>query len=66
MDAEEKRLAVLYFRWDEVAPLLRGMYARQLDGFGQEQSEPTAESPGFLGKVRPPRVSRELRRGREA
>ena len=25
MDAEEKRLAVLYFRWDEVAPLLRGM-----------------------------------------
>ena len=34
MDAEEKRLAVLYFRWDEVAPLLRGMYARQLDGFG--------------------------------
>ncbi|EEQ60529.1 SNF2 family N-terminal domain protein [Clostridiales bacterium 1_7_47FAA] len=47
MDAEEKRLAVLYFRWDEVAPLLRGMYARQLDGFGQEQSEPSAESPTF-------------------
>ena len=37
LDAEEKRLAVLYFRWDEVAPLLRGMYARQMDGFGQEQ-----------------------------
>ena len=36
LDAEEKRLAVLYFRWDEVAPLLRGMYARQLDGFGQD------------------------------
>ena len=47
MDAEEKRLAVLYFRWDEVAPLLRGMYARQLDGFGQEQPEPAAESPVF-------------------
>lgn len=47
LDAEEKRLAVLYFRWDEVAPLLRGMYARKLDGFGQEQSEPTAESPTF-------------------
>ena len=30
MDAEEKRLAVLYFRWDEVAPLLRGMYALSL------------------------------------
>ena len=39
-DAEEKRLAMLYFRWDEVAPLLRGLYARQLDGFGREQAEP--------------------------
>ena len=47
LDAEEKRLAVLYFRWDEVAPLLRGMYARQLDGFGQEQPQPSAESPAF-------------------
>ena len=47
LDAEEKRLAVLYFRWDEVAPLLRGMYARQLDGFGQERPEPAAESPTF-------------------
>ena len=47
MDAEEKRLAMLYFRWDEVAPLLRGMYARQQDGFGQEQPEPAAESPAF-------------------
>ena len=47
MDAEEKRLAVLYIRWDEVAPLLRGMYARQLDGFGQEQPQPSAESPAF-------------------
>ena len=47
LDAEEKRLAVLYFRWDEVAPLLRGMYARQLDGFGQEHPEPAVESPTF-------------------
>ena len=47
LDAEEKRLAVLYLRWDEVAPLLRGMYARQLDGFGQEQPQPSAESPAF-------------------
>ena len=47
MDAEEKRLAVLYFRWDEVAPLLRGMYARQQDGFGQEQPQPATESPTF-------------------
>ena len=41
----KKRLAVLYFRWDEVAPLLRGMYARQQDGFGQEQPQPATESP---------------------
>ena len=47
MDAEEKRLAMLYFRWDEVAPLLRGMYARQQDGFGQEQPQPATESPTF-------------------
>ena len=47
MDAEEKRLAMLYFRWDEVAPLLRGMYARQQDGLGQEQPQPTTESPTF-------------------
>ncbi len=40
LDAEEKRLAMLYFRWDEVAPLLRGLYARQLDGFWREQAEP--------------------------
>ena len=47
MDAEEKRLAMLYFRWDEVAPLLRGMYARQQDGFGQEQPQSATESPTF-------------------
>ena len=47
MDAEEKRLAMLYFRWDEVAPLLRGMYACQQDGFGQEQPQPATESPNF-------------------
>ena len=44
LDTDEKRLAMLYFRWDEVAPLLRGLYARQLDGFGQEQAEPAVEA----------------------
>ena len=44
LDANEKRLAMLFFRWDEVAPILRGMYARQLDGFGQEQAEPAVEA----------------------
>ena len=47
LDAEEKRLAMLFFRWDEVAPLLRGLYARQLDGFGQERLEPAAEPPAY-------------------
>ena len=44
LDADEKRLAMLYFRWDEVAPLLRGLYASQLDGFGREQAEPAVEA----------------------
>ena len=44
LDEDEKRLAMLFFRWDEVAPLLRGLYARQLDGFGQEQVEPAVEA----------------------
>src|SRR5699024_10315854 len=48
LDAEEKRLAMLYFRWDEVAPLLRGLYARQLVGFGQEQAEPYMEAPAAV------------------
>ncbi|MEQ2700414.1 SNF2-related protein [Hungatella hathewayi] len=47
LDADEKRLAMLFFQWSEVAPLLRGMYARQLDGFGQERPEPAAETPAF-------------------
>ena len=48
LDADEKRLAMLYFRWDEVAPLLRGLYARQLDGFGQEQAEPALEAAATI------------------
>ena len=48
LDADEKRLAMLYFRWDEVAPLLRGLFARQLDGFGQEQAEPYMEAPAAV------------------
>ena len=47
LDAEEKRLAMLFFHGDEVAPLLRGLYARQLDGFGQERPEPAAETPAY-------------------
>ena len=48
LDADEKRLAMLFSRWDEVAPLLRGLYARQLDGFVQEQDEPYMEVPAAV------------------
>ncbi|RHV29308.1 DEAD/DEAH box helicase [Ruminococcus sp. OM05-10BH] len=48
LDADEKRLAMLFFRWDEVSPLLRGLYARQLDGFVQEQDEPYMEVPAAV------------------
>ena len=51
LDADEKRLAMLFFQWSEVAPSLRGMYARQLDGFGQERSEPAAETPTFQAET---------------
>ena len=51
LDADEKRLAMLFFQWSEVAPLLRGMYARQLDGFGQERPEPAAETPTFQSET---------------
>ena len=47
LGADEKRLAMLSFRWNQVAPLLRGLYARQLDGFGQERPEPAAEPPAY-------------------
>ena len=48
LDADEKRLAMLFFRWDEVAPLMRGLYARQLDGFVQEHDEPYMEAPAAV------------------
>ena len=51
LDADEKRLAMLFFQWSEVAPLLRGMYARQLDVFGQERPEPAAEAPTFQSET---------------
>ena len=51
LGADEKRLAMLSFRWNQVAPLLRGLYARQLDGFGQERPEPTVENPAFQAET---------------
>ena len=51
LDADEKRLAMLFFQWSEVAPLLRGMHARQLGGFEQEHPEPAAETPTFQAET---------------
>ena len=51
LDAEEKRLAMLSFRWNEVAPLLRGLYARQVDGFGLERPEQAVEAPAFQSET---------------
>ena len=36
LDHEERKLATLAYRWDELAPLLRGMYVKEQDGFLQD------------------------------
>ena len=64
LDADEKRLAMLFFRWDEVAPLLRGLYARQLDGFVQEQDEPYMEAPAAVEE--PAETSKPIEEAAEA
>ena len=45
LDADEKRLAMLFFRWDEIAPILRGMHQQSLDGIAQEEPEAPTEPP---------------------
>ena len=45
--ADDVCRACLLYTSDEVASLLRGMYARQQDGFGQEQPQSATESPTF-------------------
>ena len=64
LDADEKRLAMLFFRWDEVAPLLRGLYARQLDGFVQEQDEPYMEAPAAVEE--PAKTAKPIEEAAEA
>ena len=36
LDHEERKLATLAYRWDELAPLLRGLYVKEQDGFFQD------------------------------
>ena len=66
LDADEKRLAMLYFRWDEVAPLMRGLYARQLDGFGREQAEPAITADTTVEEPSKPSPLRNLPRHRRS
>ena len=47
LDHEERKLATLAYRWDELAPLLRGMYVKELDGFFQDPE-------GFADRHTPP------------
>ena len=36
LDHEERKLTTLAYHWDELAPLLRGLYVYELDGFFQD------------------------------
>ncbi|CUM79692.1 DNA methylase [Blautia hydrogenotrophica] len=47
LDHEERKLATLAYRWEELAPLLRGMYVKELDGFFQDPE-------GFADRHTPP------------
>ena len=47
LDHEERKLATLAYRWDELAPLLRGMYVKEQDGFFQDPE-------GFADRHTPP------------
>ena len=47
LDHEERKLATLAYRWDELAPLLRGLYVKEQDGFFQDPE-------GFADRHTPP------------
>ena len=47
LDHEERKLATLAYRWEELAPLLRGLYVKEQDGFFQDPE-------GFAGRHTPP------------
>ena len=39
LDHEERKLATLAYRWDELTPLLRGLYVKEQDGFFQDPKQ---------------------------
>ena len=47
LDHEERKLATLAYRWEELAPLLRGLYVKEQDGFFQDPE-------GFADRHIPP------------
>ena len=47
LDHEERKLATLAYRWEELAPLLRGLYVKEQDGFFQAPE-------GFADRHTPP------------
>ena len=47
LDHEERKLATLAYRWEELAPLLRGLYVKEQDGFCQDPE-------GFADRHIPP------------
>ena len=47
LDHEERKLATLAYRWEELAPLLRGLYVKEQDGFFQDPE-------GFADRHTPP------------
>ena len=47
LDHEERKLATLAYRWEELTPLLRGLYVKEQDGFFQDPE-------GFADRHTPP------------
>ena len=47
LDREERKLATLAYRWEELTPLLRGLYVKEQDGFFQDPE-------GFADRHTPP------------
>ena len=45
LDHEERKLATLAYRWEELAPLLRGLYVKEQDGFFQDRKASQTGTP---------------------
>ena len=43
LDSDEKKLGLTFLRWEEMPPILRGLYVRSLDGFTHQTIAQTAK-----------------------